>query len=214
MMGILYRDLKPENVLIRADGHIMLSDFDQSFKSDFSPTITIHGKTSLMGRIARMLGGRKVRYWSTFAGEPIDARSNSIVGTHEYVAPEVARGQSHGAAVDWWAFGVFLYELTYGRTPFKGETNAVTLRKIVFSEVEFPQEMAVDSRLKALIRKLLCKDPAGRLGAVLGAAEVKANSFFEGINFALLRSQRPPVVPGSKSITREDGSLTFADVCF
>ncbi|GKA36520.1 serine/threonine-protein kinase D6PKL1 [Tanacetum coccineum] len=52
--------------------------------------------------------------------EPIEARSNSFVGTHEYLAPEIIKGDGHGSAVDWWTFGIFLYELLYGRTPFKG----------------------------------------------------------------------------------------------
>uniref|UniRef100_A0A453LQV5 non-specific serine/threonine protein kinase n=1 Tax=Aegilops tauschii subsp. strangulata TaxID=200361 RepID=A0A453LQV5_AEGTS len=70
--------------------------------------------------------------------EPVDARSSSFVGTHEYVAPEVASGGGHGASVDWWAYGVFLYELLYGRTPFVGATNEATLRNIVRAPLECP----------------------------------------------------------------------------
>nr|CDM80182.1 unnamed protein product [Triticum aestivum] len=55
--------------------------------------------------------------------EPVSARSCSFVGTHEYVAPEVAGGGAHGAAVDWWAYGLFLYELLHGRSAFAGATN-------------------------------------------------------------------------------------------
>ncbi|KAJ6403079.1 hypothetical protein OIU84_015072 [Salix udensis] len=52
--------------------------------------------------------------------EPTNARSNSFVGTHEYLAPEIIKGEGHGSAVDWWTFGIFLFELLYGKTPFKG----------------------------------------------------------------------------------------------
>ncbi|KAK8959496.1 Serine/threonine-protein kinase KIPK [Platanthera guangdongensis] len=55
--------------------------------------------------------------------EPTGARANSFVGTHEYLAPEIIKGDGHGSAVDWWTFGIFLYELLYGRTPFKGSGN-------------------------------------------------------------------------------------------
>ncbi|RLN39467.1 protein kinase PINOID-like [Panicum miliaceum] len=134
-----------------------------------------------------------------FVAEPVDARSSSFVGTHEYVAPEVARGGGHGAAVDWWAYGVFLYELIYGRTPFVGETNEATLRNIVRRPLEFPAAPAAshgdDAAARDLIARLLDKDPRTRLGSRRGAADVKAHGFFKGLNLALLRSSAPPVVP-------------------
>ncbi|KAK1626668.1 hypothetical protein QYE76_000983 [Lolium multiflorum] len=138
-----------------------------------------------------------------FVAEPVSARSSSFVGTHEYVAPEVAAGGAHGAAVDWWAYGVFLYELLHGRTPFAGATNEDTLRNIVRSPLAFPVSStgsATHPELAAardLITRLLNKDPADRLGSLSGAADVKAHPFFKNLNFALLRSSRPPVVPGA-----------------
>ncbi|KAK1325259.1 Protein kinase PINOID [Acorus calamus] len=123
-----------------------------------------------------------------FVAEPVAARSRSFVGTHEYVAPEVAAGGTHGAAVDWWALGVLLYELVHGRTPFVGPTNECTLRNITDG---FDYAAAKD-----LMMALLSKDPNKRLGSERGAADVKSHVFFKGINFALLRSHVPPVVPG------------------
>jgi serine/threonine protein kinase len=135
--------------------------------------------------------------------EPVEARSCSFVGTHEYVAPEVARGGPHGAAVDWWALGVFLYELLHGRTPFAGADNEATLRNIARRPLTFPSPAAGsgsgagDADARDLIARLLAKDPRQRLGSRRGAADVKAHPFFRGLNFALLRSSRPPVVPGA-----------------
>jgi serine/threonine protein kinase len=64
------------------------------------------------------------------AGEP-QMRTNSFVGTEEYLSPEVIQGNSHGAAVDWWSLGILIYELTYGTTPFKGQRRSETFANIV-----------------------------------------------------------------------------------
>lgn len=241
MLGVVYRDLKPENVLIRSDGHIMLSDFDLSLESTSRPAVRCSpehfgGDTPWIsqsdedrqplcfperlfrfrrpwrGKDPSRIGpdslsrSRSTRSSSSstgrfFVAEPVEARSCSFVGTHQYVAPEVAAGRAHGAAVDWWAFGVLLYELAYGCTPFAGSTNSATLRNIVRAPLSFPHQVAApppyEGKLRELISALLEKDPAARLGSTCGAAELKSHPFFEGLNFALLRSQTPPVVPGA-----------------
>ncbi|KAL6644058.1 hypothetical protein ACP70R_018824 [Stipagrostis hirtigluma subsp. patula] len=124
--------------------------------------------------------------------EPIEARSNSFVGTHEYLAPEIIKGDGHGSAVDWWTFGVFLYELLYGKTPFRGPGNDETLANVVSQNLRFPDNPAVSSNAKDLIRSLLVKEPENRLGSLRGAAEIKQHPFFDGLNWALIRSATPP----------------------
>ncbi|MCE0482482.1 hypothetical protein HAX54_041279 [Datura stramonium] len=90
----------------------------------------------------------------------------SFVGTHEYLAPEIIRGDGHGSAVDWWTFGIFLYELLHGKTPFKGNGNRETLFNVVGQPLKFPEGSAVSFAAKDLIRGLLVKDPQKRLGEI------------------------------------------------
>ncbi|CAN8297879.1 unnamed protein product [Cochlearia groenlandica] len=127
--------------------------------------------------------------------EPTEARSNSFVGTHEYLAPEIIKGEGHGAAVDWWTFGIFLYELLYGKTPFKGDTNEDTIANVVLQSLKFPDKPNVSFQAKDLIKGLLVKEPENRLGTEKGAAEIKRHAFFEGLNWALIRCAIPPELP-------------------
>ncbi|KAL6546331.1 hypothetical protein OROMI_022052 [Orobanche minor] len=219
MLGIIYRDLKPENVLVRSDGHIMLTDFDLSLCSDsiaavefpdFSPDPPSSPKAGRASRAltpfacisGRFFRSKKIQTLASsfrFVAEPVTARSCSFVGTHEYVAPEVASGGSHGNAVDWWALGIFIYEMIYGRTPFAGPNNEATLRSIATEPLAFPsgtQCGASELHARDLISELLNKDPSRRLGSKRGAADVKTHPFFKGLNFALIRSVTPPTLAG------------------
>ncbi|XP_071690680.1 serine/threonine-protein kinase D6PKL1-like [Rutidosis leptorrhynchoides] len=133
--------------------------------------------------------------------EPTEARSNSFVGTHEYLAPEIIKGVGHGSAVDWWTFGVFLYELLYGKTPFKGPGNDETLANVVLESLRFPETPLVSFHARDLIKSLLVKEPESRLGSRRGAAEIKQHPFFDGLNWALIRCASPPELPEPYDVT-------------
>ncbi|KAL5710710.1 Serine/threonine-protein kinase kipk1 [Ranunculus cassubicifolius] len=119
----------------------------------------------------------------------------AIQSTHEYLAPEIIKGDGHGSAVDWWTFGIFLYELLFGKTPFKGAGNEDTLANVVLQSLKFPESPIVSYQAKDLIRGLLVKEPENRLGSVKGATEIKQHPFFEGLNWALIRCAIPPELP-------------------
>ncbi|GER25555.1 protein kinase-like protein [Striga asiatica] len=200
MLGVVYRDLKPENVLVREDGHIMLTDFDLSLRcpTPVTPTLLKPPTTNsscidpLCLHPSCFKTPRKpephhpdTRY-PQMVLEPTGAHSNSFVGTHEYLAPEVVRGEGHGSPVDWWTLGVFIYEMLYGRTPFRGSTNEETLSNVVSRCVGFPGAPVVSSAARDLMRRLLRKEPRERMGC---AAEIKGHPFFEGMNWALVRNR-------------------------
>ncbi|XP_058198513.1 serine/threonine-protein kinase D6PKL2 [Rhododendron vialii] len=229
MMGIVYRDLKPENVLVRSDGHIMLTDFDLSLKCDSSTSAAqiVSAQNSpapppppeypveprpftstscilpncIVPAVSCFHPKRKRKKKQghhagpEFVSEPIDVRSMSFVGTHEYLAPEIVSGEGHGSAVDWWTLGIFIFELFYGVTPFRGLDNELTLANIVARALEFPKEPTVPAAAKDLISQLLVKDPARRMGSTMGASPIKHHPFFQGVNWALLRCTSPPFVP-------------------
>ncbi|PUZ61010.1 hypothetical protein GQ55_4G236100 [Panicum hallii var. hallii] len=144
----------------------------------------------------------QVRPWPELIAEPSDARSMSFVGTHEYLAPEIIKGHGHGSAVDWWTFGIFLYELLFGKTPFKGSGNRATLFNVIGQPLRFPEYPVVSFPARDLIRGLLAKEPQQRLGYKRGATEIKQHPFFEGVNWALIRCASPPEVPRPFEIGR------------
>ncbi|RUS14496.1 kinase-like domain-containing protein [Endogone sp. FLAS-F59071] len=187
LMGFIYRDLKPENILLHQSGHIMLTDFDLSKQSHppGEPTVVKSGSPYIPPSI-----DTKVCI--------ANLRTNSFVGTEEYIAPEVIKGCGHTSAVDWWTLGILMYEMLYGITPFKGVNRNATFSNILKNEVQFPDHpgaQPVSSLCKSVIRKLLNKDEHRRLGSRAGASDVKSHPFFKTVNWALLRNAPPPIVP-------------------
>lgn len=185
LMGFIYRDLKPENILLHQSGHIMLSDFDlskqtESIKNPSMSSISSNNKNLMTLDTKVCIDG---------------FRTNSFVGTEEYIAPEVIRGKGHTAAVDWWTLGILLFEMLFGTTPFKGSTRNQTFSNILKSEVVFPDTQQISSNCKSLIKKLLIKDENKRLGSKIGASDIKNHPFFKNVQWALLRNQSPPMIP-------------------
>ncbi|XP_021842495.1 phototropin-2 isoform X2 [Spinacia oleracea] len=214
-LGIIYRDLKPENILLQKDGHLVLTDFDLSFLTSCNPHIINHPQP------------KKRRSRSqpppTFIAEPV-TQSNSFVGTEEYIAPEVITGASHTSAIDWWALGVLLYEMLYGRTPFRGKNRQKTFANIMHKDLTFPSSIPVSLSARQLIYALLNRDPATRLGTQGGASEIKEHPYFRGINWPLIRCMDPPTLeapfkligrdPNAKEVKWDDDGVLASPMDF
>ncbi|XP_042032728.1 phototropin-2-like [Salvia splendens] len=182
-LGIIYRDLKPENILLQKDGHVVLADFDLSLKTPCRPQII--KPPPLKKRSSRSQPP------PIFFAEPT-AQSNSFVGTEEYIAPEIITGEGHSSAIDWWALGILVYEMLYGRTPFRGKNRQKTFANILHKDLTFPSSIEVTLPAKQLVHALLNRDPDSRLGSNGGANEIKEHPFFKGINWPLIRCMSPP----------------------
>ncbi|XP_020592092.1 serine/threonine-protein kinase OXI1-like [Phalaenopsis equestris] len=198
-LGIVYRDLKPENVLIQENGHIMLVDFDLSTKLPFSkspPEIlrpepaSAQKKSksrSLFGCFSGISNVSPETLDSDYSQEQV--KSNSFVGTEDYVAPEIIEGKGHDFAVDWWCLGVVLYEMLYGRTPFRGSNRKETFYRIL---TKSPELFGERTALRDLIGRLLEKDPVKRING----EEIRRHEFFFGVEWkSVAEIGRPPFIP-------------------
>ena len=125
---ILYRNLKPENILLDDKGNIKIIDFSK-------------------GKIL------------TYNGE----RGLSLVGTPEYMPPEIILGKGQGFVVDYWMLGILIYNMYYGYTPFADDNIERIYEKILYTNVGFDSSIKIKDDLKNLIIGLLAKDDSKRL---------------------------------------------------
>ena len=174
--GIIYRDLKLDNIMLDHEGHIKIGDFGMC-KEGFHGTVTT----------------------KTFCGTP------------EYIAPEIIRSHPYGKSVDWWAFGVLIYNMIVGKAPFYGEDQEDLFSAILDQTLSFPKFMSKEA--KSICTLLLVKNPRERLGCMgKGYLEVKKHCFFKMINWNKVeaRDVQPPFRPKISDPTKAEN----IDDCF
>ena len=160
-LGFVYRDLKPENVMLDEDGHCKLVDFGFSRPC------------------------------------PVDGKMQTLCGTPAYLSPEQLDGkftQGYTASVDWWSYGVLLYELLVGATPFSqshNDSHYEIFLRILKKKIHFPWQF--DAHAKSLISSLCHPQLEKRLQRVV---EIKNSAFFTvSWSGVAARQLVPPHVP-------------------
>ena len=185
-LGYLHRDLKPDNVLIGIDGHIKLTDFGitTNYKKNEDGLLYLLDENA-----PKMLeNGEEIFSNSQNSHRP----RNSVIGTCDYVAPEVLCGKGNSIMSDWWSFGIILYEMLYGATPFAEATIQETAQKIVHyqSTLYFPPSDKVSPAAIDLLKHLLCA-PEDRYTF----EDIVEHPFFQGFSFDQPMQNQPPMIP-------------------
>ncbi|XP_007441694.1 protein kinase C delta type [Python bivittatus] len=159
--GIIYRDLKLDNVMLDKEGHIKIADFGMCKENVFG-----------------------------------ENKATTFCGTPDYIAPEILQGLKYTFSVDWWSFGVLLYEMLIGQSPFHGDDEDELFESIRVDTPHYPRWITKES--KDILEKLFERDPTKRLGIT---GNIRDHPFFKAVNWATLekREMEPPFKPKVKS---------------
>ncbi|KAJ2659549.1 Serine/threonine-protein kinase Sgk2 [Coemansia sp. RSA 1199] len=201
-MDVVYRDLKPENCLLDARGHVRIVDF---------------GLAKEVGPVVWRTEG------SALYSIEVGGKTGTFCGTPEYLAPEVLLRQRYGKEVDWYCLGAVLYEMLTGLPPFYHQDNNTMYQRILSEDLRFPATLppaapcngtlhagsgnvagnVIGRYAQDFVFQMMDRDPKTRLGhGVFGTENVKRHAFFQGIDWAKIYRQEyaPPFVPKVSSI--------------
>lgn len=164
--GIVYRDLKPENCMLDKDGYMILTDFGLAKKSTDDDI------------------ERSTDNWC-----------NSIIGTPEYCAPEVLKGENYGFAADWWSLGCVTYDLLTGNPPFTGNNHKIIMNKVIKEKPKYPFYVTTTSI--EILNKLLNKNPDKRFNVDAKWEKFQKFQFFRHYKFQDIEERKvePPIKP-------------------
>lgn len=131
-----------------------------------------------------------------------------FVGTPDYLAPETIAGSGQDETSDWWSLGCILFECLYGYPPFHAETPDEVFQNILARRIDWPEndeDYGISDEAKDLINRLLCIDPAKRLGAntedkyASGGEEIRSHPWFADVSWESLRDDEASFIPAPEN---------------
>ena len=181
----IHRDIKPDNIVFDIDGHIHLLDFGLCKYQQPEPA---------EGGDAERVESESPGPSKFRARHPPREKMQSVVGTPDYMGPEVYRKAPLGKECDMWSVGIIMFEMLFGGPPFSDERHdpSVTSARVMHWRRWFkmPPDPNVGEQARDLLKGLIC-DPEDRLSA----EQIRQHPFFKGLDFKKLRKMAAPIKP-------------------
>jgi serine/threonine protein kinase/Tfp pilus assembly protein PilF len=194
--GIVHRDVKPENIMLRPDGYVKVLDFGIAKLTEQEVPVTVPEEEALL---------------------LVETNLGSVLGTVQYMSPEQARGAPVDKRTDIWSLGVVLYEMTVGHAPFAGDTPREVMTQILVAEPPPPltnYAARAPNALQHIVSKTLQKDPRQRYqnaSEMLEDLKALRRKFELAAEIAKSAPKKSIAVLPFENLSQDKGNAYFAD---